>query len=140
MFPNWFSVMKGDRLDANLGRVRSENVSQFDNEGGEVFDSGSEHSVDGETNDIEMSDQPDAAPGHANTSASPPLPNSPPPPLAMGPCLADGYIATKEREAAERAKHVEHSDHADRTGLGTNSTECAPTASTSRPPDQTLPA
>ena len=139
MFPNWFSVMKGDRLDANLGRLRQKGMSPFDEDGGEVFASDSEHTDDGVNNDIEMSDQSGAARGPVHTPAPPPLPKSPPPSLPMEPSLANGYITMNGREDGERTIQDVQSNHIYHTGHK-KSTEGAPSASTSRPPDQTLTA
>ena len=134
MFPNWFSVMKGDRLDSNLGRDTSESFQQND-EGGEVFDTESEYSDDGGINNVDMADSSAVAQGRGSEPLPPALPKTPPPSLSMGPSLADGYLAMNERETAERAKQVECSDGVDHTH-GTNSTENNPSTSTSRPPDQ----
>ena len=127
MFPNWFSVMKGDRLDSNLGRDTSENSQQND-EGGEVFDTESEYSDDGGLNNVDMADSSAVAQGHGPEPLPPALPKTPPPSMSMGPSLADGYLA-------ERAKQAEHSDGVDHTH-GTNATENNPSTSSSRPPDQ----
>ena len=84
MFPNWFRVIKGDRLGTNLGRVRSASLTQQDDEGESVFDSESGCLDIGGNNDIEMLDLLAAARGPV---ASPLFP-----PLSSEPTLSDGYV------------------------------------------------
>ena len=127
MFPHWSKIMRGDRLDLNLGRVEERD---------DVFDSDSEVEIpqNAGNNDVDMIDPFDAL-ATAHEPVAPPPPPTPPPSLPMaGPSFADAYIAMKDREKQDR---VTEGELYDSPGQATKSTEGS---STSRPPDQTSSA